>query len=502
MKKLKMFFSSQAQFSARILAAALLIGTACAWYAILKPELKIKADDSESLRRRIEAAISPGRAFIGSPVLVRTANKRYLVTIQENKLADAAYKAELADYLKAIAKQESRAQLDVVFAKSPSLLVKSAVSSLFNSSSAPFFITLMFLALVRFFFAPVSAAVANFSPFITRMKDRFGEYQLARKVRALELEQARLQAEAFRISREEALAQFKREEEAVALERAEAQLVLDREIAALQAEANKAFAAQAATAELQRLAFEAAEAEAQAREAAKAPGIITEIEISASDLGFNETVANEAADEDVVQVSSIAEILAKAPKAGPIAQSAMAAPLKDEPETFASSNIADLSFVEEAAAPAAAATPASAAALVDAADDSSEEQADVDAERAPRKSFLAPLKAKLASFNEARERRRDRIEVQKRNAAIAKAAAESPLVLKAEVDRLTSQLNGAKLSWLETATELQKQKMRSALEQTQDLNKLGFVESENVEMPKAAGPSVQPQSEVKDADFI
>ncbi|RYZ76418.1 MAG: hypothetical protein EOP05_05085, partial [Proteobacteria bacterium] len=411
MKKLKAFFGSQTQFSARILAAALLIGTACAWYAILKPELKIKADESESLRRRIEAAVAPGKQYLGSPVLVRTANNRYLVTIQENQLVHSAYKAELADYLKTLAKQESKAQLDVVYTKSPSLLVKSAVSSLFSSSSAPVIIGIMFLALVRFFFAPISAAAAGIAPYLVALRERQATNRAARTLR--------------------------REEEAAL---ATAQALLDKEMAELQAEADIAFAAQAATAESQRLAYEAYEAQAAAQElarrAAVVPGTITEFEISASEITFD---SDDSAD-DILQVTSIADILAKVPRAGPRAEVFMAAPLIDttETEAFVPAAAGGLTFIEEKTA-----------------DEIVEEQ--IIAEQ--KASRLAPLFANLranvkAKFNhvaETFERRRDRAAVAKRLANLQKVAADSPDALKAEVNRLTSQLNGAKLSWLETA---------------------------------------------------
>lgn len=411
MNRLKALFDSRPQFGARILAAALLIFTACAWYAILKPELKIKPDDSESLRRRIEAALTPGKIFLGSPVLVRTANKRYLVTIQENRLADSAYKAELADYLKAIAKQETNAQLDVVYAKSPTLLVKLAVSSAFNSSSAPFLIGVMFLALVRFFYAPVSAATAGLATYLAAYQER----------RAL---------------KKEAYAIRRREEE----ELAEAQSILDKDMAELQLEANIAFAAQAATAEVQRIAYEAAEAAALVRETAIVPGTITEIHISPSEL----EIEFEIEEEETVRLTNIARLFAKVPSAGPRRDIiATAAPLIQtiaQPETVIAAKAADEASEE------AAFTPAAAGGLMFIEEKTQAESTADQAAEKKRSAFFGPLKAALsqmfAEFAEALDRRRDRIA-----GADATATAASTMPPTTDVS-----LDLSKLGFLETET--------------------------------------------------
>ena len=483
MKKLKAFFGNQTTLSARVLAAALLIGTACSWYAILKPELKIKSDDSESLRRRIEAAVAPGREYLSSPVLVRTANKRYLVTIQETKRANNAYKAELADYLKSIAKSETRAQLDVVYAKSPTLLVKSAVSALFNSSSAPVFLGILFLALVRLFYAPILALATAAAPALEAFKQRQAERRAIR-------------------------ASLRQEE----LERKEAQRILDLELADLQAEADKAFAAQAATAESQRLAYEAAMAEEAANQIV--PGTITEIEITAEEVrtAFTTELAPETAalvaaevsavsnsstsfefaddTEDFVEVTTVADFLAKVPAKGVAAVAFEAAPLAQDHErssstpeasgeepAFVASSAGGLTFIEEA--PAAETTSSSKAESV------------LATALQTVRSVFAPALAAYTRFTEQQERARDRKRVARANAEFVKAKTVLNEDLRNEVDRLTSQLNGAKLSWLETATHLQEMKMKAqqskietpkgastaVTEVSLDLAKLDFIES-------------------------
>lgn len=481
--------------SARVLSAALLIGTACTWYAILKPELKIRPDESASLRRRIEAAIAPGREYINSPVLVRTGNKHYLLTIQESNRVTEAYKAELADYLKHLAKEESRAQLDVVYAKSPTLLVKSAVSTLFNSSSAPIFLGILFLALVRLFHAPILAFASRTGPFVSKAKAQVSIVHAA--LREKQKARAAKRAEA--------------------LERAHAQYILDLELADLQAEADRAFAAQAATAETQRLAYEALQATELARQArvtqekealqlaaqlaeqaasqaaeqaahaaaqiqAQAEMDRVAAESTSFEFAYNaemleDAFANEDTtqdQDDFVQVTSVADILAKVPKSGPSVEVTLAAPTETE-AAFTPSVAGGLTFIEEMP---------------------EEEKLT----KTPRRSVLKPLLETYGRIADAYARRRDRVQVAKLNAKLM--AAPSPLNedLRLEVNRLTSQLNGAKNAWLETATRLQEMKMKAVdvppskpsivTEVSLDLAKLDFVETE-VPTPKVSSNDSQ-----------